>query len=350
MDETEIEITEPNYEDYEASDVEDEFKSHDLSPFHSPSLSDRRKMGVLSVLRSIKENQEKQNDMMSQVITLLEGQQKITNKLLEIEKAKIRSQISKKSVNKELDADVETSEPQTVQSTIISQLNETFRNLKQSLESNSTSKLNIQRDYKLTEKALNLLDCINPDLKSNDLLDEEDDNIPKEENLISKESETKEFKNRNADDFHKGPKGSFPPKRTQWHVGPTQRCFRCNKIGHNAPECPLAEYGLWFCYFCQAEKKHKGSDCPRSNAGTSKTPYFGNKKYIPNNPQNKYIKNREYDNGGRERANLSKPFKRTVKPEIPGRNHNQYYKPKDAKPYMADSEETSWKRKDYNNY
>ncbi|XP_044599374.1 uncharacterized protein LOC123275356 [Cotesia glomerata] len=38
------------------------------------------------------------------------------------------------------------------------------------------------------------------------------------------------------------------------------KCFRCAKTGHRIEDCTLAK-DLWFCYFCQDFKNHKGKDC-----------------------------------------------------------------------------------------
>ncbi|XP_044597176.1 uncharacterized protein LOC123273763 [Cotesia glomerata] len=38
------------------------------------------------------------------------------------------------------------------------------------------------------------------------------------------------------------------------------KCFRCAKTGHRIEDCTLAK-DLWFCYFCQDFRHHKGKDC-----------------------------------------------------------------------------------------
>ncbi|XP_074099446.1 uncharacterized protein LOC141527718 [Cotesia typhae] len=38
------------------------------------------------------------------------------------------------------------------------------------------------------------------------------------------------------------------------------RCYRCAKTGHRIEDCPLSK-DLWFCYFCQDIKNHKGAEC-----------------------------------------------------------------------------------------
>ena len=45
------------------------------------------------------------------------------------------------------------------------------------------------------------------------------------------------------------------------------RCHRFNKLGHWSNECHFKEKGLWFCYYCQQIKDHKGDDCPFGNDG-----------------------------------------------------------------------------------
>ncbi|XP_024891598.1 uncharacterized protein LOC112467286 [Temnothorax curvispinosus] len=32
------------------------------------------------------------------------------------------------------------------------------------------------------------------------------------------------------------------------------KCYRCNQMGHMAKDCPLIEFGAWFCYYCQEKK------------------------------------------------------------------------------------------------
>ena len=54
--------------------------------------------------------------------------------------------------------------------------------------------------------------------------------------------------------------------RPECQSGPHAKCFRCNKQGYVAPNFPLAEYNLWYCYFCNAEVNHKGPDCPKKGA------------------------------------------------------------------------------------
>ena len=74
----------------------------------------------------------------------------------------------------------------------MAEINETIRNFTQTLESNkNNSKLNIKRDYKLTQKGvLNVwLDYLHSELRSNDLLDIIDDKVQAPLNLTEKEVE-----------------------------------------------------------------------------------------------------------------------------------------------------------------
>ena len=59
-------------------------------------------------------------------------------------------------------------------------------------------------------------------------------------------------------------------RQPEWQSGPHAKCFRCNKHGHMAPNCPLIKQNLWFCYYCNAEADHKGTNCP--NKGTVQAP------------------------------------------------------------------------------
>ncbi|XP_071637593.1 uncharacterized protein [Temnothorax longispinosus] len=44
------------------------------------------------------------------------------------------------------------------------------------------------------------------------------------------------------------------------------KCYRCNRMGHMAKDCPLIEFGAWFCYYCQEVRGHKGDNCPSAEA------------------------------------------------------------------------------------
>lgn len=39
------------------------------------------------------------------------------------------------------------------------------------------------------------------------------------------------------------------------------KCYRCNKVGHKRYECPAAELGLWYCYYCLKMTHHVGTEC-----------------------------------------------------------------------------------------
>ncbi|XP_077260629.1 uncharacterized protein LOC143896560 [Temnothorax americanus] len=53
-------------------------------------------------------------------------------------------------------------------------------------------------------------------------------------------------------------------------------CYRCNKMGHMAKDCPLAELEAWFCYYCQEVRGHKGDSCPNAGAQANR---FRGKRY-----------------------------------------------------------------------
>ncbi|XP_071652973.1 uncharacterized protein [Temnothorax longispinosus] len=64
------------------------------------------------------------------------------------------------------------------------------------------------------------------------------------------------------------------------------KCYRCNRMGHMAKDCPLIEFGAWFCYYCQEVRGHKGDNCPSAEAQANKA---RGKRYL-NKTVNKNIK------------------------------------------------------------
>ena len=70
--------------------------------------------------------------------------------------------------------------------------------------------------------------------------------------------------------------------RTEGH----NRCYRCNRTSHVASACPLAEYGLWFCYVCQGERNHKGTDCPNKGSATSQNRFVNSDQHKNNTTHN----------------------------------------------------------------
>ncbi|XP_024869347.1 uncharacterized protein LOC112453037 [Temnothorax curvispinosus] len=64
------------------------------------------------------------------------------------------------------------------------------------------------------------------------------------------------------------------------------KCYRCNRMGHMAKDCPLIEFGAWFCYYCQEIRGHKGDNCPSAKAQANRA---RGKRYL-NKTVNKNIK------------------------------------------------------------
>ncbi|XP_071580070.1 uncharacterized protein [Temnothorax nylanderi] len=57
-----------------------------------------------------------------------------------------------------------------------------------------------------------------------------------------------------------------PEIRVQRAAAEEVKCYRCNRLGHMAKDCPLVESGSWFCYYCQEIQGHKGDSCPNAGA------------------------------------------------------------------------------------
>ena len=136
---------------------------------------------------------------MTDMKMLVEGQQKLTETLLEMQEVAVRrlevtppllnSTHTNSQENINLDSEMNNL---VIQPSFLGELNHTFKNLKQSLDAKSgITKLNIKRDYKLSQKvALNvLLDYMSSELRSNDLLDIIDDKITHPLNLESHDLE-----------------------------------------------------------------------------------------------------------------------------------------------------------------
>ena len=101
-----------------------------------------------------------------------------------------------------------------------------------------------------------------------------------------------EAEKKNTDET-RGPKIQMVQRIPEWQSGPHAKCFRCNKRGHMAPNCPLKPLNRWFCYFCNAETDHKGNNY--------------NKDYTTHNNTNNYTQirgNIHIRGRGNNRGNL----------------------------------------------
>ncbi|XP_039314613.1 uncharacterized protein LOC120359758 [Solenopsis invicta] len=91
-----------------------------------------------------------------------------------------------------------------------------------------------------------------------------------------------------------------PEIRAQRATIEETKCFRCNKLGHMAKDCPLAEHGAWFCYYCQEVRGHKGDSCPNSGKEANR---FRGKRYA-DKVVNKNIKKKgKFEPRGTKRVN-----------------------------------------------
>ncbi|XP_071573295.1 uncharacterized protein [Temnothorax nylanderi] len=77
------------------------------------------------------------------------------------------------------------------------------------------------------------------------------------------------------------------------------KCYRCNKMGHMAKDCPLAELGAWFCYYCQEVRGHKGDSCPNAGAQANR---FRGKRYLNKTVNNNIKKKGRFVQKGTKRV------------------------------------------------
>ncbi|XP_011858481.1 PREDICTED: uncharacterized protein LOC105556037 [Vollenhovia emeryi] len=78
------------------------------------------------------------------------------------------------------------------------------------------------------------------------------------------------------------------------------KCFRCNRMGHMAKNCPLAESGAWFCYYCQEVRGHKGDSCPNAGAQANKP---RGKRYLNKTVNTNIKKKGKFEQRGTKRVN-----------------------------------------------
>ncbi|XP_023246590.1 uncharacterized protein LOC111643273 [Copidosoma floridanum] len=80
-----------------------------------------------------------------------------------------------------------------------------------------------------------------------------------------------------------------------------EKCFRCNREGHRAAGCPLREYNLWYCFYCQAVRNHKGDQCP--NKDNPKDGYVGK---LNKNFRDRDVKKEKSQSKFRDNSKVSK--------------------------------------------
>ncbi|XP_074114256.1 uncharacterized protein LOC141537269 isoform X2 [Cotesia typhae] len=92
-----------------------------------------------------------------------------------------------------------------------------------------------------------------------------------------------------------------------------KNCHRCAKPGHKIENCPLSK-DLWFCYYCQEIRSHKGSECKDGRI----------KSKIINNNNIKFRGKLDRQGTHRARQNVnSKPYKNDRRDRNYNKN-NQY--------------------------